>query len=87
MKISTAILKGCRGTVKIKHGLYAGDPLAPTGCCVMGAAALGRCGNAMKAGEVCDVLGEQLYAECVYRNNDTDATRESIAAWLADLGF
>jgi hypothetical protein len=76
--------------------------LPKNGCCVLGAAAVGVLGSLSKARKQSDI-GNLLYGhfpflgtfsnetnlrrEIVDRNNNTDETRESIAAWLAKKGL
>lgn len=102
MKLSDAILKGCKGTVKI--GYYfttrGHDSLPDNGCCVMGAALVGTFGLE-KAKDIDGRNGaaeaiekefgveydSQLIQTAVSRNNLSDESRESIAAWLASKGL
>ncbi len=102
MKLSDAILKGCEGTVKIR-GYFTTAMLASmpeNGCCVMGAALVGVF-SLQKAREIdvgccCMAAIEKefnvdytgaIIQEAVKRNNDTNESRESIAAWLATKGL
>ncbi len=97
MKLSEAILKGCKDTVKIKFRFTDGR----NGCCVLGAAIHEVTGVPISefSEAVChwDVLrnnfpelienSSALWKEVTSRNNDTDESRESIAAWLAEKGL
>ncbi len=89
MKVSEAILKGCKGTKKLKNLLWPDGESrhTPTKCCGMGAAGLGMNGDAGKVDEILDTLGRELWSECVRRNNETNQSRQSIARWLAKQGL
>lgn len=92
MLLSEAILKGCQRTVKVKNKLFDGK----NGCCVIGAACVGlhgtfskakRHGTAKIVDDTFPTLWNSLWSEAVSRNNNTEESRESIAAWLATKGY
>ena len=96
MKLSEAILKGCEGTRK-----YAGhyfDHKNPIECCAFGAAAIAIFGekesfesfqlhSLTKKLEKQFDLPKNIWQEVIRLNDKTDASRESIAAWLVEQGY
>ncbi len=94
MKLSEAILVGCKGTKKITNGflyephdVFGASCKKPRGCCVLGAGAFGMHGDCAKA--TCVDLGipSRIRQECIRRNNETKQSRQSIARWLAKQGY
>ncbi len=95
MKLSEAILEGCKlSPVKVQNVFYNEE-----GTCLLGAACVAMGVDLSKKPNCYDfeyclqknfgfVLGRpEAIQEAVERNNSTDESRESIAAWLATQGY
>ena len=97
MKLSEAILKGCEGTRQCFEAFCSGDNY----CCALGAAFYGlegRIGTGMNKVIERRLLEEwhilkkdddrsELYLQIIARNDQEMESRESIAAWLASIGY